>query len=739
MLDFSFFRNFYPPFMKRISAQSKLLACVLGLFFFCLHGRAQCEADHTIVMADYYFAPSELTILPGETVAFVNVQGTHDVNGITNTLTGESWSNPSEFYLEQTEGTEEGTCMGVVTFDIPGVYNFDSSIGFQAQLGMLGTITVDAFTLLDLMLSWNNDESTPSAWQSTYAIQFSCLSCAEALTGISEYTVFLPNDDAIAELGDLMNLGQFDMLAIPDFQDILEYHIVEGIYLAEDLEPGMALPTLLGEDAIVGQGAGGVLTIDGANIVETNYTADNGVVHIIDYGMAPSSSPEATVYQIVVESPNHTLFEQELVANLLNDDLIGQPVINDNEDAPGHFTVFAPTDEAILAFAEENGFDDVDDLFDSPDWDEILRRHIVEVPLTSDQLGNNGLHISYGGDAIYSFVNDEGIFIENALITVPDLLAYNGVVHVIKEVIDFNFPNPIGTCGTWTLNMYAPSGEGWSGVMQVLVDNVLVGEPTVQDGFSNSYAFAVNEGSVVDMNYVSMFAGWPGNFEVVDAEGTVLFDSDSPANSSFQFGSAAGVYGLKACEEVAPECSELKVTLYSDYDGWDSASLWVYDGPVIADIIGGYWFNGEVLIGYVDIQDGDDINFEVNGGYYPQSYSYKVEDEAGNLLVEQVEQNVPAENVYGVVICSESGIDEESGLMEVRFVPNPAKGSVLLSGIATDLNWKLTVRTLLGQEVLFQYGRGQSTLDLSRLTAGTYLGQIQTQKGASLVLRLVVK
>lgn len=725
--------------MKLISTQSKLLTCVLGLFFFCLHGRAQCEADHTIVMADYYFAPSELTILPGETVAFVNVQGTHDVNGITNTLTGESWSNPSEFYLEQTEGTEEGTCMGVVTFDIPGVYNFDSSIGFQSQLGMIGTITVDAFTLLDLMLSWNNDESTPSAWQSTYAMQYSCLSCAEALTGISEYTVFLPNDDAIAALGDLMNLGQFDMLAIPDFEDILEYHIVEGIYLAEELESGMALPTLLGEDAIVGQGAGGVLTIDGANIVETNYTADNGVVHIIDYGMAPSSSPEATVYQIVVESPSHTLFEQELVANLLNDDLIGQPVINDNEDAPGHFTVFAPTDEAIFAFAEENGFDDVDDLFDSPDWDEILRRHIVEVPLTSYQLGNNGLHISYGGDPIYSFVNDEGIFIENALITVPDLLAYNGVVHVIKEVIDFNFLNPVGTCGTWTLNMYAPYGEGWSGVMQVLVDNVLVGEPTVQDGFSNSYAFAVNEGSVVDMNYVSMFAGWPGNFEVVDAEGTVLFDSDSPANSSFQFGSAAGVYGLKACEEVAPECSELKVTLYSDYDGWDSASLWVYDGPVIADIIGGYWFNGEVLIGYVDIQDGDDINFEVNGGYYPQSYSYKVEDEEGSLLVDQVEQNVPAENVYGVFICSATDIDEESGLMEVRFVPNPAIGSVMLSGIAADVNWELTVRTLLGQEVLFQFGRGQSTLDLSRLTSGTYLGQIQTQEGTSLVLRLVVR
>ena len=51
----------------------------------------------------------------------------------------------------------------------------------------------------------------------------------------------------------------------------------------------------------------------------------------------------------------------------------------------------------------------------------------------------------------------------------------------------------------------------------------------------------------------------------------------------------------------------------------------------------------------------------------PQSYSYKVEDEAGNLLVDQVEQNVPAENVYGVVICSESGIDEEYRT-EWRFV-----------------------------------------------------------------------
>ena len=698
---------------------------------------AQCEADHTIVMADYYFAPAELTILPGETVAFVNVQGIHDVDGLINTLTGEPWNNPAGFYLPQTVGTELGTCMGVVTFDIPGVYNFDSSIGFQAQLGMVGSITVDAFTLLDLMLSWNGDDTAPEAWQSSYCMQYVCTSCAEALGGIGDYTVFLPNDNAVAALGDMMNLNQFDMLAIPDFQDILEYHIVEGVYLAEDLEPGMVLPTLNGEGALVGENAGG-LTIDGVNIVETNYTADNGVIHIIDYGMAPSTSPEATVYQIVVDSPDHALFEQEINANLLNDDLIGQPVINDNEPAPGHFTVFAPTDDAIFAFAEEKGFASVDDLFDSPYWDEILRRHIVETPLTSDQFFNNQPLTSYGGDVITMTVDGANIAVDNAVVTVPDLLAYNGVVHVVDAVIDYEFPNPVGTCGTWILHMNAPEGEGWSGVMQVLVDNVLVGEPTVLDGFSNSFAFAVNEGSVVDMNYISEFNGWPGNFEVVDAEGTVLFDSDSPANSSFQYGAAAGVYGLKACADDA-ECSRIKVTLYSDFGGWDLGSLFVYDGPVLVDVIGGYWFNGDAMVGYVDLDDGSDVSFEINGGFYSEYYSYLVEDEEGNVLVDQVEQYVPAENTDDVVVCATSSVDEPMGPSDIRFVPNPAETSVRLLGLSGGESWTLTVRTLLGQTVNMSQGKGSQPIDLSNLPPGTYLASIQTDAGESETLRIVLQ
>ena len=220
--------------------RSLFLALTLGSLA-GLH--AQCEADHTIVMADYYLAPAA-DILPGETVAFINVQGTHDVDGITNTLTGEPWNNPAEFYLEQTEGTEEGTCMGVVTFNIPGVYNFDSSIGFQAQLGMVGSITVDAFTILDLLNdAWaGNFTDIPDVFASFWAMQYNCLNCLAAMEGIEDYTVFLPDADAIYALHDLMNLNQFDMLNIPDIADILEFHSIEGTYLAADLEPAWCCP-----------------------------------------------------------------------------------------------------------------------------------------------------------------------------------------------------------------------------------------------------------------------------------------------------------------------------------------------------------------------------------------------------------------------------------------------------------------------------------------------------------------
>ena len=114
------------------------------LSLFLTEVQAQCEADTTIYLTDFVFTPSSVTISVGQTVAFVNAEGIHNVDG-------SAESNPVPFFLDETEGNINGVCMGTVTFDVPGTYTFTSSIGVQPELGMTGTIVVDAETLADVM------------------------------------------------------------------------------------------------------------------------------------------------------------------------------------------------------------------------------------------------------------------------------------------------------------------------------------------------------------------------------------------------------------------------------------------------------------------------------------------------------------------------------------------------------------------------------------------------------------
>ena len=169
--------------------------------------------------------------------------------------------------------------------------------GFHADLGMVGTITVDGFSLADLMAS----NTLPESFQSGYAMYtyYSNLFYPDSvydinLNGAESYTIFLPNDqavDAITEdFGD-PEISQFDMLGFIDLPAALRYSIVEGIYMAEDLQDGQLLMTTYGQNLTVSE-INGAFLVDDATIISTNYTADNGVIHIIDKTLAPSGLPQ---------------------------------------------------------------------------------------------------------------------------------------------------------------------------------------------------------------------------------------------------------------------------------------------------------------------------------------------------------------------------------------------------------------------------------------------------------------
>ena len=67
-----------------------------------------------------------------------------------------------------------------------------------------------------------------------------------------------------------MNLGQFDALNIPDLSEILEYHIAEGIWLAEDLFNGLQLSSAQGQSLNISQNEQGTF-VNGSQVISTDF------------------------------------------------------------------------------------------------------------------------------------------------------------------------------------------------------------------------------------------------------------------------------------------------------------------------------------------------------------------------------------------------------------------------------------------------------------------------------------
>ena len=117
--------------MKKIYSILALLLC----FTFTINA----QVLHTVNSGSYYYTPTNLTIDVGDTVTWLNDGGLHNVNFVASTITGSNFNNPESFISTPTTGPVLYTHI----FTIPGLYNYDCSVGAHAQNGMAGTVTVN--------------------------------------------------------------------------------------------------------------------------------------------------------------------------------------------------------------------------------------------------------------------------------------------------------------------------------------------------------------------------------------------------------------------------------------------------------------------------------------------------------------------------------------------------------------------------------------------------------------------
>lgn len=100
----------------------------------------------------------------------------------------------------------------------------------------------------------------------------------------------------------------------------------------------------------------------------------------------------------------------------------------------GPLTVFAPTDEAFAALPAGT----VDTLLqpeNQAQLERILKYHVVAGTVGSSQLANGAAVKMLSGDLAGFTRTGQGFSIEGARITIADIKASNGIVHVIDRVI----------------------------------------------------------------------------------------------------------------------------------------------------------------------------------------------------------------------------------------------------------------------------------------------------------------
>ena len=243
-----------------------------------------------------------------------------------------------------------------------------------------------------------------------------------ALDGPGQYTLFAPTDAAFAALpaGTLDNL-----LADPTglLSDVLLYHTVNGVTMSNQLSNGMVITTTQGQDLMVTINSEGVF-INNAKVIIADILAENGVIHVIDAVLVPVLNPNpATVVDIIVNSSNHTILESAVIAAGLVDELSG----------PGPFTVFAPTDAAFNALPA--GL--LNNLLADPTG------ALAQVLLYHVAAGQTYYNSLFNGQNITTLLNEDvtvtitggSVFINNSRIILANLVASNGIVHVIDAVL----------------------------------------------------------------------------------------------------------------------------------------------------------------------------------------------------------------------------------------------------------------------------------------------------------------
>lgn len=249
------------------------------------------------------------------------------------------------------------------------------------------------------------------------------------LSGPGPFTVFAPTNDAFAALLTELNVTKAQLLANkPLLTTVLTYHVVSGSVPKASVPLGKAISTVQGGIFKVDSVASALVITDGRNrnstLTKTDIAASNGIIHVVDKVLLPANK---TIVETAVATSDLSILVEAVVAADLVTTLSGT----------GPFTVFAPTNAAFAALLTELGVTKAQLLADKPLLTKVLTYHVLaarvlkaDVPVATPITTVQGETFSVSSGFV---ITDKRGRSSNIVAT--DVLASNGVVHLVDKVI----------------------------------------------------------------------------------------------------------------------------------------------------------------------------------------------------------------------------------------------------------------------------------------------------------------
>lgn len=285
----------------------------------------------------------------------------------------------------------------------------------------------------------DDDENVKPADQNIPAVasadpQFSTLVAAltkaelvTTLQGTGPFTVFAPNNAAFTKAG----ITSLTNLTKEALTPILTSHVISGSVKAADVKSGTVKTVNSNNDIYLSKNSEGVFINGIIKVIATDVSASNGVVHVIDNVIVP---PSKSLVELAQADTSFT----ELVSLALAAD---PAVVTALSSATSGLTVFAPTNAAFRELYKTTPKATLLAPANKALLTSVLLYHVIPSRVFSTDLPNvSGPVATASSNATVTFDLTGGAKVVGktsgaSTITAANILATNGVIHVINKVL----------------------------------------------------------------------------------------------------------------------------------------------------------------------------------------------------------------------------------------------------------------------------------------------------------------